>query len=337
MDYYLGLDVGGTKTFCLVGDSDGTIKGFGRSGAGSYEVDGVAPALVQNRLAIDQALHTAGLTLSDIKGIGMGVAGADLPEDYAMLEREIYTPLFGDIPRMFRNDSMGGLRAGTRYPMGIVIACGTGCVCAGRNRQGDEDRVGGFGPRFGDECSGEDLGLLGLRRVWQARDKVIPPTLLTQKFVEKGGCADLEEFFLKYYRSEITVDDLQPMAKLVFDAALEGDEASQAILVEGGKYLAAMVIACARKLTMVEDEFEVVMAGSVFNGSSPVLRDTMTEYIHKVCPKARPVISPFVPVVGALLMGMELQGVEVTEPVYENLTEQLVQAEKKYAVKFTSA
>ena len=335
MNYYLGLDVGGTKTFCLIGDDDGNIKGFGRGGAGSYEVDGVESAIVQNRLAIDEALDTAGLSISDISGIGMGIAGADLPEDYVMLEREIYAPLFGGIPRMFRNDSMGGLRAGTRHPVGIVIACGTGCVCAGRNQHGDEDRVGGLGPRFGDECSGEDIGLIGLRRVWQARDGIIPPTLLTQKFVDKSGYADLEEFFIHYYRGEITPADLEPMAKLVFDAALEGDEAANDILEVGGTYLAAMVNACARKLSMTDDAFDVVMTGSVFNGSSPVLREAMSAAIHTVCPQARPVIAAFEPVVGALLLGMEVQGIEVTETVYENLTEQLLQAEKKYNVTFT--
>ena len=29
MKHYLGLDAGGTKTFCLVGDETGLVKGFG--------------------------------------------------------------------------------------------------------------------------------------------------------------------------------------------------------------------------------------------------------------------------------------------------------------------
>lgn len=333
MKYYLGLDAGATKTFCLVGDAEGNILGFGRGGTGNYETYGVEPAAEENRKAVQGALDSAGLTLNDIAGIGMGIAGADLPEDYEMLEREIFTPLFGAIPRVFRNDSMGGLRGGTREPYGIVIACGTGCVCAGINPAGTEARVGGLGEEFGDECSGHSLGLVGLRAVWQARDGVIPPTLLTEKFVQRAGCADVEELFYKVYRREITHADLQPMAKLVFEAAFDGDAAACDILDRGGRYLGLMVAAVARKLNMCGLEFEVVMAGSVFKGTSPVLMDAMRTVIHRECPKARPVMPVFEPVVGTLLMGME-QDFPITDAMYANLAHSLEQAEARYGVSF---
>ena len=333
MKYFLGIDVGATKTHCLVGDERGSILGFGKAGCGSYEMAGVAPAIVENRKAIDGALREAGLSMPEISAVGMGIAGADLPEDYVMLEREIYTPLFGDIPRDFQNDSMGGLRGGTRSPFGIVIACGTGCVCAGKNRAGDHDRTGGLGEEFGDECSGSGIGRTGLQKVLQARDGVLKPTLMTSKFVERGGCADVDELFYQLYRGQLTYADLQPMSKLVFDAAFEGDAAACDILERGGRYLAMMVNATARKLRMCEDEFEVVMAGSVFKGKSPVLMDSMEAEIHRVCPRARTVMPMFEPVVGALLMGMEVAG-EVTSEVYDNLTRELVLAESKYQVGF---
>ena len=333
MRYYLGLDAGGTKTFCLIGDEQGHIKGFGRAGAGNYEVFGVQPALVENRKAIECALGDAGLTLKDIAGVGMGIAGADLPEDYVMLEREVYTPLFADTPRMFRNDSMGGLRGGTRNPYGIVIACGTGCVCAGVNRAGKYDRVGGLGDDFGDLVSGSSIGLRGIQTVWQARDGVIPATLLTGKFVERAGCKDVEDLFYKLYRRQLGYTDLQPMAKLVFDAAFEGDPAACDILEWGGRYLGQMVNGVAVKLGMCQEEFEVVMAGSVFKGRSPVLADAMRTVIHRVCPKAETVMPVFEPVVGTLLMGMELD-IQVTEGVYRTLSRDLLEMEKKYQVKF---
>ncbi|HNR33912.1 MAG TPA: BadF/BadG/BcrA/BcrD ATPase family protein [Candidatus Hydrogenedentes bacterium] len=331
--YYLGIDAGGTKTFCLVGDDEGHILGFGRAGAGNYECFGVEPAAVENRKAVEGALKAAGLALKDISGIGMGIAGADLPEDYDMLERAIYTPLFGAIPRVFRNDSMGGLRGGTRNPYGIVIACGTGCVCAGVNRAGRHTRVGGLGEEFGDWVSGSSIGLRGIQAVWQARDRIIPPTLLTRLFVEKGGCRDVDELFYKLYRREMAPSALQPMAKLVFDAAYEGDAAACEILEWGGRYLAKMVCAVAVALEMQRDEFEVVMAGSVFKGSSPVLADTMRMDIHRVCPLARTVMPVFEPVVGALLMGMELD-IVVTDAIYETLSRELREAEKRYEVRF---
>ncbi|MCC6795208.1 MAG: ATPase [Candidatus Hydrogenedentes bacterium] len=333
MQYFLGLDVGGTKTHCLIGDEKGHVLGFGSAGTGNYEVHGVGPALAENKKAINAALYDAGLTLSAIGGIGMGIAGADIPEDYVMLEREVYTPLFGDIPRDFQNDSMAGLRGGTQSPYGIVIACGTGCVCAGKNKSGDHARAGGLGEEFGDECTGSQIGRDGLQRVWQARDGIISPTLLTDKFIQRAGTRDVEELFIKMYRQQVTYTDLQPMAKLVFEAASEGDAASAEILRRGGEYLAAMVNAVARRLQMTDDVFDVVMAGSVFKGSSPILKDAMLAEIQSECPHARTAMPMFEPVVGALLMAMELH-LEITPEIYENLSTQLLAAETRYHTRF---
>ncbi len=334
MAFYLGLDAGATKTYCLIGDEKGNIYGFGKAGTGNYEAYGIEPAAQENRKAVEEALRDAGLTLSDIKAVGMGIAGADLPEDYVMLEREIFTPLFGEIPRVFRNDSMAGLRGGTRNPFGIVIACGTGCVCAGRNRAGEETRVGGLGIDFGDECSGTDIGKTGLRRVWQARDGIVPPTLLTEKFVARAGCVDREELFYKLYRRQISEKDLEPMAKLVAEAAYEGDVAACDILEQGGRYLGKMVNAVARKLAMTKDEFEVVMAGSVFKGKSPVLKDAMETVIHAECPRAKAAMPMFEPVVGALLLGIEMDHV-VTDEEYQHLKDSLRETTARTGVSFS--
>ena len=333
MTYYLGLDAGGTKTFALAGDDKGSVLGFGKAGAGNYECYGVPAAYKEIKKAIDGALETAGISLDQISGIGMGVAGADLPEDYAMLEKELFSPMLGDMPRVFRNDSMGGLRGGTKDPFGIVIACGTGCVCAGVNRAGKEVRVGGISEEFGDMVSGSSIGTEGLKAIWRSRDGITGPTLLTQKFVERSGCDDVEALFHEMYYNRITYEDLQPMAKLVFDAAYEGDGTACDILEWGGKYLGQMVLGVARHLDMQQDTFDVVMTGSVFKGISPVLMDTMTTRIHRECPNARPVRALYEPVVGALLLGIELEA-PMNEEKYKMLDKSLEEAANRFEISF---
>lgn len=333
MPNYLGIDAGGTKTFVLIADDQGNVLGFGRGGTGNYEGYGVEAARTEIQRAVDTALAEAKLTLADISGVGMGIAGADVPEDYVMLEREIFTPILGAIPRVFRNDSMGGLRGGTKDPFGIVIACGTGCVCAGVNRAGKETRVGGISEDFGDKVSGTGLGRLGLRVVWRARDGIVGPTKLTDLFLERSGCKDVDEFFYKMYRNEMTFGDLEPMAPLVFDAASAGDAQACDILVESGEYLGEMVCGVARKLNMCQDTFDVVMAGSVFKGSSPVLADAMRTRIHRECPKARTVMPIFEPVVGTLLLGMEID-CTISDEIYARLAASLEQAAASHGVRF---
>jgi N-acetylglucosamine kinase-like BadF-type ATPase len=328
---YLGLDVGGTKTYGLVASEDGEILGFGRAGCGNYEACGVESARREVEKAAQSALADAALRLDAIDAIGLGVAGADLPEDYEMLEREMLAPLFGDLPRAFHNDSMGGLRGGTRTPWGIVVACGTDTVCAGRNPAGQTARVGGFGEEFGNLASGTTIGRDGLRSVFRAREGIIPATLLTGKFAARAQVADVDALFHDMYHGRVTPDDLQPMAPLVFEAAFEGDAVACDILSAAGRYLAAMANALVRKLGMADAAFEVVMAGSVFKGTSPVLIDAMREGIHRLSPGARLVMPEFEPVVGALLLGMELQ-VQPDDAVYQRLTLGLDAVRKRHGV-----
>jgi len=333
MRYYLGLDAGGTKTFCLVGNEEGRVLGFGRGATGNYEAFGIDAAAAEIRKAVEGALREARVGINQVSGIGMGIAGADIPDDYVMLEREVFTPLLGGVRRCFRNDSMAGLRGGTREPKGIVIACGTGCVCAGVNAQGRENRVGGINEEYGDKVSGTSIGLEGLRSVYRSRDHIYGETALTPLFLERSGCANPDELFHRMYRGEVHPRQFEPMAALVFEAAFAGDRIACDILEESGRYLGLMVNGVARNLDMRQDEFEVVMAGGVFKGKSPVLKDSMATVIHRACPRARLTMPVFEPVVGALLLGMELE-VEVTDALYAALSQELSQAENRYQVRF---
>ena len=37
MKYFLGVDIGGTKSHALIADESGQVVGFGRAGAGNWE------------------------------------------------------------------------------------------------------------------------------------------------------------------------------------------------------------------------------------------------------------------------------------------------------------
>jgi N-acetylglucosamine kinase-like BadF-type ATPase len=335
MKYYAGLDAGGTKTHCLISDDTGRVLGFGAAGAGNYEVAGVGAARQEIEQALTAALNEASIQLSDLSAIGLGVAGADIDDDFRMLDRDLFDPVLGRLRRDFKNDSAAALRGGTHNPYGIVIACGTGCVCAGRNCSGVFGRVGGHGEEFGDECSGSSIGAAGLRRVFQAREGIIPSTKMTASFVARAGCTDVDELFHRLYQQAITPDTLEPMAPLVFDAALAGDSAACAILTHGGAYLGSMVNAVAGNLGMAAEVFDVVMAGSVFKGSTPLLIDAMAASIKTKCPNAALVHSVYEPVVGALLMGFDLDNA-ISGQTYSVLETSLTAIGRRHNVQLKS-
>jgi hypothetical protein len=75
------------------------------------------------------------------------------------------------------------------------------------------------------------------------------------------------------------------------------------------------------------------MTGSVFKGQSPVLKDVMTARIHRECPGARTVHALYEPVVGALLLGMEMDA-PVTDEKYAVLSRSLDEAALKFGISF---
>ena len=328
-DFFLGLDAGGTKTHCLVADGSGRIVGFAKGGCGSYEGAGVPGARETLRNTVDAALRSAGRALKELTAVGLGVAGADLPQDYEMLSREIFDPLLTPIPYVFKNDSFAALRGGTRDNFGVVVNCGTGVIAAGKNRAGKEVRVGGLGPVFGDKTSGSDIAHEGLVAVFRADDGIEEQTMLTDLYLEATGTQSARDLLVKVYDGVIDPRKL-PGAQLVFRAAARGDGVAERILRDAGRELARMGAAVIRKLGMREDTFDVVMAGSVFRGESPVLVNEMRAHILDVAPSARLVMPLFEPVVGALLLAIELGGIAATEDVYANLRKSLPSEDDLY-------
>ncbi len=69
--YFLGIDIGGTKSHALIADESGQVVGFGRAGSGNWE--GVGYDGLQRVLGTitDQAIAKAGIDRAQIAGAAM--------------------------------------------------------------------------------------------------------------------------------------------------------------------------------------------------------------------------------------------------------------------------
>ena len=134
-----------------------------------------------------------------------------------------------------------------------------------------------------------------------------PPTRLAEAFVELTGTRDIEDLL-----EGLTIGGLHvgaSAAPLVFQVAASGDQVAQELVLWAGRELASMALGVVRQLSLESLSFEVVLAGSFFNGS-PVLAETMRETIHPVAPGASLVRLYVPPVVGAVVLGMEQGGLK---------------------------
>ena len=305
MKYYLGVDVGSSKTHALIADESGRRVGVGLSGPGNHQTvgyEGMYSALLES---ISQALGDAKLTIDNISGSGFGISGFDWPSDKTqMLETITRLDLPG--PLDIQNDAILGLAAGAEGGWGIAVVSGTGCNCWGWDRDRKQiGRVTGFGELTGEAAGSTELVYRAMQRVAQAWTRRGPDTDLSQGFVDYVGAEDIEDLIEGYttYRYQVGGS----AAPLIFQVADGGDQVACELVYWAGSELGELAKAVIRQLDFQALEFDVVLVGSMFD-SGPMLIDPMRETIKELAPGARLVKLDVPPVLGAVLLGMEAGG-----------------------------
>ena len=312
--HVIGVDGGSTKTIALVADLNGQILGMAR-GAGSNatgeNVDEPMGVVVQTTR---KALEKSGIS-SQEAALGMfTLAGADWPEDiqrrqYALEKAELAWKV------VVKNDTFGGLRAGTRCPYGVVIAAGTGANTAIITPSGDE-WVFGYYQDYGGAL---DFSKEAIEAVLRAEDGRGAPTLLTELVLGQLGFATVEEMLKALVAKKVGLANKLALCPRVFEASFAGDEVASEMIVRHGLALAEYAVAVIRRFQMGQQAFDVVLVGSVFKGPGSLLQDTIAMAIHRAAPHAQVVRSHFEPVIGALLLAYDALGLPVTEDMYDCL------------------
>lgn len=302
---FLGIDAGGTKTHALLVNERGEVLGRGHGGNGNHQTAGDL-ARTHIAQACDEALAEAVATKEQVNFTYFGLAGADREPDFAVLRPMIASLKF---PRYaIACDTMIGMRAGTRRSYGAVIISGTGFNAAARNSAGEELQYGGFGYLFGDGLgSGSDLAVHAFRTAIRSREGREQRSLLQDIVPSKLGYPSVQAM----YDDALDNGKRPPaeLAKLVFEAAAQGDAVSIRILEEAGREHANAVLALIRRLGMQGDTFDVVLTGSVMmRGSSPHMVEAISEAVCAGAPRASVVRLTIDPVIGAVMSAMDSAG-----------------------------
>jgi len=318
MHYYLGADLGATKTHTLIVDETGRGLGFGESGPGNHESVGYDGMFQSMQDGMEQALRAAGLNKEDITGAGFGVAGYDWPSE-SEATASVIDRLGLKAPYKFVNDSVPGLVAGSAEGWGVVVVSGTGSNCRGWDREHKrEGRVTGHGVLMGEGAGGTELMHRCMQIIGYSWTKRIPKTALADAVVAHVGAKDLEDLMRGYTTYEYQIG--AEAARIVFRVAEEGDEIARDLIRWAGTELGEMANAVIRQLEFENLAFDVVMTGSMFEGGASLI-EPMRETIHKLAAKARLVRLRLPPVIGAVMLGMEAGSMSVTPEVRSTINE----------------
>jgi N-acetylglucosamine kinase-like BadF-type ATPase len=263
MSYFLGIDGGGTKTTCMLGDSLSVIA---TETAGGSNV--VRHGEDKARAAIEQALRAAsassGVPLDQIVAVCAGVGGAAQNSTREQIRHILAELIPGRI--LVVGDMVVAHEAALDGEIGIVVIAGTGSIAYGRNEGGKTARAGGWGYMISDEGSGHWIGVQAVAAITRAME-TNTSTALSKQVLGLWHLKSLDDLILRANGSPSA--DFAGLFPAVL-AAEDDDSGARQILEEAGTQLAALAEGVYRRLWTDHERITVAMSGGVFQNSQTV-------------------------------------------------------------------
>ncbi|MDX5476360.1 MAG: ATPase [Bacillaceae bacterium] len=313
MTYIMGVDGGGTKTYSVICNEKGERIGYGLAGCGNHQSYGIDEAYLHIETSIQNALSDAHLKKEDISFVQFGLAGADRPRDFEILNGALEKLGFEHWEVVC--DTMEGLRIGSSSNTGVVLVCGTGTNCAGRNSVGETTQTGGFGYLYGDTAGGYAMAQDTFRAAVRSYEFREVPSLLTQEVPKFFGFHDMEELLNDFLDREVTSVPSN-LTKLLHEVAEQKDPLAISILEKTGKELGIAAISVIKKLGKFNGTIPIVLTGSILQkGKNKSLLDSLLATVESEYPDVELVIPKMEPVYGSVMLAMDHLGISVTDDI----------------------
>jgi glucosamine kinase len=304
MAYYVGVDAGGTKTECAVGDDHSIL---GRSTAASCKIQRVGedPAQAALRDAVTRACDAAGMSPQQVARTTIGIAGASDMQFAALVRRMASEIVAGEVEVV--GDHVIAMEAALRGSAGVITIAGTGSIAYGRNERGECARAGGWGPIISDEGSAEWIG----RRAVEAAVRAVDTgqtTAVTSVILQVWRAATRED--IVRLANAFPHPDFAALYPYLLAAADAGDAVARDLLMRAGAELAGLAKIVVRRLWPGRQAIRVCVAGGVFYSSS-LVRQVFSNALRAERPDIAVAFGHVHPVAGALAMAR--RGTQATQ------------------------
>ena len=322
MRYYLGIDGGGTKTLCAVGD-DSRLLATATTGPSNVLRVGEAQARESLHQSVSQACAAAGITPSQVTNTCIGAAGAARPEVAEIVRRIVAEILPStNLPATIKvvGDMQIALEAAFGNGHGVLVIAGTGSIAYGRDLHGHTARAGGWGFAISDEGSAHWIGRAAAAALVRDMDRTDEDTKtraalqaspLASALLKAWNVTSLEEF------ARAPASANPPDFAALFPAVLASSEDSATqILASAGAELAhlASVVICRLfppsrtsepNLTATATSVPVAMAGGVFRHAA-LVRQVFYNQVRWLDPGVQVQPEIVEPVEGALRLARQM-------------------------------
>jgi N-acetylglucosamine kinase-like BadF-type ATPase len=291
--FFLGIDGGGTKTRCLLGDENSVV---GSGSSSSCKVQRVGEACARDSLsaAIHEAFVQAGISPRQITCTCAGITGSGRLE-IANVMRDLLSSIvsgeieiIGDVEIAFEDAFGSG--------PGVIVIAGTGSIAYGRNADGKTARAGGWGHAISDEGSGYWIGVEAVKAALYEHDRPGNSDLL-KSLIDAMGAEGFDDFIVR-----VNADPQPDYAALfptVLAAADKGNSAATGVLNWAGIKLANLAETVLKRILADSQEISVATHGGVLVNSSQV-RDSFARDLQARFPYAKVASHAIDPARGAL-------------------------------------
>lgn len=312
MDYYLGIDGGGSKTACVVGDGT-SVLASAESGPSNITRVGEARARTSIHEAIRLACASAKVDPAQISAACFGAAGAARENVAAQIHQIAAEMLRCEINVV--GDMSIALEAAFGSGPGIIVIAGTGSIAFARNVRGETARAGGWGFAVSDEGSAHWIGRSAVSALLHEIDSSVIPAgnaqaaaesiPLFHAFAKVWTTSSLDDFVRKANANP----DFAELFPAIASASDKGEVIAQQILPSAGSSLAQLV--CTVRPIFDRDQpplatIRLAVAGGVFRHSSHV-REVFGDKIRNFEPRVVANLEVVEPVMGALQMARKAQ------------------------------
>lgn len=305
--YFLGVDGGQSSTTALIGDELGRVLGMGRAGPCNHVAtgDGHAKFVSVIKACLQAAAAQAGLDSSSIRFVSACLGFSGGPADKEAILREMIAADHLTVT----HDALIALSGATAGRPGVIAIAGTGSIAFGRNAAGKTARAAGWGYMFGDEGSSFYIARQALRAALRSEEGWGPPTALRSVLLHAAGASDLNQLLHRFYTPEFPRPRIAALAKLVDQAAENGDETARNILNEAAQQLAIIAAAVRGQLFQPGETAAVSYVGGVFRSRILLERFRMLVAMEEGNQVSPPVYGP---AAGALLEAFQAAAITCT-------------------------
>lgn len=295
--YIIGIDGGGTGTVGILTTEIGQRLAQVQLGPSNYHVVGEAKTQAVLRSVVEELCEKAGIPPASSIRFCLGMAGLGRAEDKKVISR-ICDELGINENRILTHDAHIALVGGTEKQHGVIVISGTGAIAYGINADGKEARASGWGYLLGDEGSGYDIAIKGIRAIARAADGRGSPTGLTNQILnalELNGPSDLIRWVHAASR-----DAIAQLSKVVFDVARTMDVTAERIVDEAADELVCAASSVIEQLEFV-GSFDIVLSGGNLI-HQPMFADKLRRQFARIAPEASVLFPKHEPAYGAVLV-----------------------------------